>query len=149
MISMICSRNLTDPNVIKGFYHLITHPPSPTPYFLKPHLASSIPPASHSVVPPPGPPDTPPSPSFVCLFVCTCVLPDAEPNSVALVALTVTVWVRFFFFFFNALYSTSLHKTSTHPSLNHVKTTLSPNESMEMSRWKCLDVSDVRTAQTF
>lgn len=99
MISMICSRNLTDPNIIKGFYHLITHPPSPTPYFLKPHLASGIPPASRSVVPPPGPPD-PPSPSFVCLFVCTCVLPDAEPNSVALVALTVTVWVRFFFFFY-------------------------------------------------
>lgn len=28
MISMICSRNLTDPNVMKGFYHLNTptHP---------------------------------------------------------------------------------------------------------------------------
>lgn len=103
---MICSRNLTDPNIIKGFYHLITHPPSPTPDFLKPHLASGIPPASHSVVPPPGP-SHPPTPRFVCLFVCACVLPDAEPNSVALVALTVTVWVRIVFYFFNALYSTS------------------------------------------
>lgn len=35
MISMICSRNLTDPNVLKGFYHLYTpiksHCPIPTP----------------------------------------------------------------------------------------------------------------------
>lgn len=38
MISMICSRNLTDPNVMKGFYHLNTptqpyrpHPPRPHP----------------------------------------------------------------------------------------------------------------------
>lgn len=68
MISMICSRNLTDPNAIKGFYHLITHPPSPTPYFLKPHLC------------------IPPPPSFVCLLVCVylCFLPDAEPSSGAL-----------------------------------------------------------------
>lgn len=129
MISMICSRNLTDPNIIKGFYHLITHPPSPTPYFLKPHLASGIPPASRSVVPPPGPPD-PSSPSFVCLFVCTCVLPDAEPNSVALVALTVTVWVRFFIFIFFIL---NIFAQNLNASLNHVKTTLRPNKSMERS----------------
>lgn len=29
MISMICSRNLTDPNVMKGFYHLNNTPTPP------------------------------------------------------------------------------------------------------------------------
>lgn len=35
MISMICSRNLTDPNVMKGFYHKC-HPP---PHSLFPTLS--------------------------------------------------------------------------------------------------------------
>lgn len=58
MISMICSRNLTDPNVMKGFYHLNTPPPPETsPSFRCPA------------------PSPPPSIS-PALSACVCVLPD-------------------------------------------------------------------------
>ena len=79
MISMICSRNLTDPNVMKGFYHLNTpiqsHRPS-TPE-TSPQLQMSLP-----ASPPPllSPPFLPTSLHQLCPPVC--VLLDAEPNSV-------------------------------------------------------------------
>lgn len=67
MISMICSRNLTDPNVMKGFYHLNT----PTQPYCPPHswdltrLQTSL---------------SPPNPTSPQLHLPVCVLPEAEPN---------------------------------------------------------------------
>lgn len=42
MISMICSRNLTDPNVMKGFYHEC-HPHPTHSLLLSPSLAFGMP----------------------------------------------------------------------------------------------------------
>lgn len=69
MISMICSRNLTDPNVMKGFYHLITHPPSPTPDLLEPS------PCFWRPARPPPTPSCPPLPLPqlrlpACVYLC-------------------------------------------------------------------------------
>lgn len=81
MISMICSRNLTDPNVMKGFYHLNTptqphRPPLPRPHsgFRRP----SLPPTpSCPLRPSPVPPPT----HLTQLRLPVCVLPEAKPNS--------------------------------------------------------------------
>lgn len=61
MISMICSRNLTDPNVMKGFYHLNT----PTQPYCPPPTRETSPGFRR-----PSPLPTPPPPSFICLCVC-------------------------------------------------------------------------------
>lgn len=69
MISMICSRNLTDPNVMKGFYHLNTppHRPSLPPLAITPSQVL--------------PPLFPPTPPALCACVLMCCCPT-EPNSV-------------------------------------------------------------------
>ncbi|XP_014833939.1 PREDICTED: small G protein signaling modulator 2-like isoform X2 [Poecilia mexicana] len=88
MISMICSRNLTDPNVLKGFYHLNTPPnllPHPHPLDLTQASDPSLP-TSLVLRPPlrvlfrfPSFPYLASHPPQLCLPVC--VLPEAEPSS--------------------------------------------------------------------
>ena len=71
MISMICSRNLTDPNVMKGFYHLNT----PTQPHCPPSTRETSPRLQTSLSPPN--PTSPPR-----LHLPVCVLPEAQPNRV-------------------------------------------------------------------